>query len=131
MSSPREKRRLKAVALSGLVLPGAGQLHLGAPVRGILLIAATVALLALFAVRWLDAILDAAAAAPPGFDPARAWELAWDVAGRHRDRLVTVVLGLLVVWAVGVADAWYAPGVAMPEATGDTEGRSQPGRNAS
>jgi len=123
MSSSWEKRRLRAVALSGLVLPGAGQLHLGAWLRGLLLIAATLGLLALFVVRSLDAVLDAATAAPAGFDLAEAWRLAWEIVDRHRAGLVPVVLGLLLVWAVAIADAWLARGVAKPGASGDTVGR--------
>jgi len=131
MSPPADKRRLKAVALSGLVLPGAGQLHTGAWVRGALLIAATLALLALFIVRSLDVVFDAVSASPPELDLVRAWGTVWDVVDRHRGGLVPVVVGLLLVWVAGIADAWYAVGVAKPGLSEDTEGRSQPGGGAS
>ena len=69
-------RRPPSALLAGLLsllLPGAGQLHRGAWVRGALLIAATLGLLALFVLRSVEVVLDAAASAPPRLDLAQAW----------------------------------------------------------
>jgi hypothetical protein len=118
-----EKRRLRAVALSGLVLPGAGQFHLGAWFRGLLLSAATLWLLGLFALRAVAAVLDATTSAPATFDLAESWRVTWQVVGRHGAAVSPIVLGLLLVWIVAIADAWLALGVAKPGGSGDTEAR--------
>jgi hypothetical protein len=117
-----EKRRLRAVALSGLVLPGAGQLHLGAWLRGLLLIGASLGLLALLARRAVDVVLDAATSTPAAFDLRESWRSTWAIVGRHSEGLAPIVWGLLLVWLVAIADAWLGFGVAKPETSGDTVG---------
>jgi len=114
---------MRAVALSGLVFPGAGQLHLGAWLRGLLLIGASIVLLALFVARSVGVVLDALAEPPVAFDLVESWRHAWAIAARHGPELAPVVWGLLLVWLVAIADAWLALGVAKPAASGDTEDR--------
>jgi len=122
-----ETRRLKAVALSALVLPGSGQLHLGARWRGYALIAATAWLLWRFARGVFDMAVDAASTAPVDFDLAEAWRHSWAVAERHEPVLAPVMLGLAAVWLFGIFDAWLARGIAKPEASGDTVQRPTSG----
>jgi hypothetical protein len=110
------------VALSGLVLPGAGQIHLGAWVRGLALAGATLGLLVVFVMRSLDAVFEAVSA-PPSASFAEAWSLAWGILARQREAVAPVVLLLFLVWIVAIADAWLASGVAKPPASVDTEGR--------
>jgi len=97
-----------AVLLSGLVLPGLGQIYQGKLRRGIGLMVSTLACLGILLVRLASSVasladfrgrhlvsvgqvLDILRAAYQGIDPAVSW----------------LLIALLCLWAISVADAWF------------------------
>jgi len=102
------KRAFIAVLLSGLVLPGLGQLYTGRLRRGGLLIAAmSLLVMALLAAFFLS-LNRAAAALSDQLPPAgeRLSLLAKTLASQNQTGLIIVLGLMLACWIFGVIDAW-------------------------
>jgi len=97
------------VALSGLVFPGAGQIHLGARARGGAFALATLAALGVLLARLFDVVL-ARVPETPVLDPVEAWRLSWSIMEEARGELTSLTLLILGIWAVSVLDAWLGSG---------------------
>lgn len=105
----RHGRRLRAAALSGLVFPGAGQVYLGARLRGVALGVATLGALALLVER-LFAVVVSRLPEGPVVEVGEAWHLAWRIVEEARGEVDSPVLLVAGLWAVSVADAWLGSG---------------------
>jgi len=97
-SRRRASPRTRAVLLSALVWPGAGQMYKGERVKGLCLIGVSGLLAVALAVTLALFLANGIVA---GFDP--------DVVKTVVPRAVGLVGGLVLVWIVAVADAWRGP----------------------
>jgi diadenosine tetraphosphate (Ap4A) HIT family hydrolase len=92
--------------LSGLVFPGMGQLKNRRYAKAALFAAASVAVLARFAIRvWVEA-LDVLLNAPGQLDLGSTVALAEAIRDKNAAEFGALTLLLLVVWAASVFDAW-------------------------
>lgn len=102
--------RLKAVLLSGLVCPGAGQVYLRRYAVGALLVIVTLFLLACVAyVTWMSA-LDVFLTTPPDEILGDLLGAAHRIMEKDRGFFDRAGMGLLVAWAYGILDAFIAGG---------------------
>ena len=99
-------RKTTAVLLSGLVCPGAGQIYRGAYVKGACLVAGTAGLLGAIAYKAWGAALDIAFTIPPGRIADNILPAARSVLESDRGFYDACGTALLLVWAIGVIDAY-------------------------
>ncbi len=107
-----------ALILSGLVCPGAGQIYNRQTLKGLGLIAATVASIGVLIVKVTQETLHLLTTDPSLADPALAFALAHRIQAENVGFLLLVLGGLLAIWAIGIWDAWR---VASSRAAQDAE----------
>ncbi len=108
-------RRLAAAALSGLVLPGAGQVYNGQRLKGALLAGATLVILAAALYITWDAAVGILLGMPPGQSVRDIYGLARVVFDVNRVLYLKALAGLLAIWVYGVVDAYICAGGACPK----------------
>jgi diadenosine tetraphosphate (Ap4A) HIT family hydrolase len=99
-------RRVRPVLLSGLVWPGLGQLASGHLVKGLLIVAGTLAAFALLIVRVADEALRRLPTDPADFDLGRIFEMATAIRQDNAAFFTGITAALVGLWAFAVADAW-------------------------
>jgi TM2 domain-containing membrane protein YozV len=102
------KKKTTAIILSGLVFPGAGQIYLRRYVRGAALIAAALAVVGAVVYKTLVLSLDLVLTIPQEEMAGGLMPLATKVLESARGFYNACAVGLLVVWAAGVIDAYIA-----------------------
>ena len=104
------RHKLIPAALSGLVLPGAGQIYNGERVKGAVLIAATLAILgAALYVTW-DAAVGIIFSPGPGQAAPDIYGLLHSVVRINRVFYLRALLGLLAIWVYSIVDAYLKAG---------------------
>lgn len=98
----------RAVVLSALVWPGAGQLTQKRYGPGLALVAATLALVVALLVRVARETLDRIPTDPSALDPLLAFGLAAEIQRANAGFFAWITAGLVLLWVVGIADAWRA-----------------------
>ncbi len=105
--APPPRRPSRAVLLSLLVFPGAGQLALRRPWRALAFAGATFLLLAAVVRRVMSETARLLPADPDVLlDPSLPLRLAVDVHRANASFFLLATLGVIVVWAASVLDAW-------------------------
>jgi diadenosine tetraphosphate (Ap4A) HIT family hydrolase len=104
--APARSRPLRAALLSGLVCPGAGQIHNRDYLKGILLIGAT-----LIAALWLLArlttqVLRGLPEDRATFDPLSVFALVEDIQRQNAGFFLGCTLVLTALWVYGIVDAY-------------------------
>jgi hypothetical protein len=92
--------------LSGLVLPGLGQLVSGQPIRGLVFIGVTLAGLVVLVRRVARETLARLPEDPTTLDPLFPLQLAHEIQRDNAGFLLGITVLLVGVWAASVADAW-------------------------
>jgi hypothetical protein len=108
-SEDGRRRRIRAATLSGLVFPGAGQVYLGARLRGGAFVLTTLLAIAMLLARLFDVVL-ARVPETPVLDPVEAWRLSWSIVQETQGQLTSLTLLIVGIWAASVLDAWLGSG---------------------
>jgi hypothetical protein len=109
-STAGKKRRSpwRSVLLSGLVLPGLGQLLTGHPVRGLAFAGATVAALVVLVRKVARETLARLPEDPTTIDPLLPFRLAHEIHTENAAFFFWLTVALVVVWAGSMLDAWHS-----------------------
>lgn len=98
----------RAVLLSGLVCPGAGQLVQRRYAPGLALVLASVGLAAALLVKVAREALVRIPADPAALGPLFVFDLAAEIQRANAGFFTATTLGLVLLWLIGIADAWRA-----------------------
>ncbi len=105
----RPRGAITAVLLSGLVLPGLGQLYQGRLKRGMAMMVSTLVCLGILLVRVASCVADLLEVlgeqALSAAGALKAIELLYRGVGPSASRLL---IALLLLWVISVADAWFS-----------------------
>ena len=107
---PREGKKRspwRSVLLSGLVLPGLGQLMTGHPLRGLAFVAATMVALVVLVRRVARETLARLPEDPTTIDPLLPFRLAREIHVDNASFFFWVTAALVVAWAGSILDAWH------------------------
>jgi diadenosine tetraphosphate (Ap4A) HIT family hydrolase len=100
--------RWRAVVLSAAVCPGVGQLAQKRLVPGLLLVVATLGLAGALVLRVAQEASARMPADPTVLGPFFAFDLAAEIQRANAAFFTKVTWGLVLVWVVGIVDAWLA-----------------------
>ena len=104
------KRRAIAALLSGLACPGAGQIYNRQYIKGGILVAATLAMVAVLFFKVWGAMLDAVASVPPDELLSDVFGLAHRIVEGQGDFYGGLGWAFFAVWLYGVVDAYVMGG---------------------
>jgi hypothetical protein len=109
VSAPPRRRdpRLRAALLSGLVLPGLGQLANGHPWRALAFSSGTVAALAVLLRRVVHETLARMPRDPLDFDAGLPFRLVVEIHRANARFFFWITVVVLALWIGSVVDAWY------------------------
>ena len=96
----------RAVLLSAVVGPGAGQFANRERRKGAAFLLGTLAAFAVLLFRLARAVFESI---PPDLDPmdiGRTWALSWEIQRRYADQLTVPLILILVLWAASTVDAY-------------------------
>ena len=99
-------RKATAAALSGLVCPGAGQIYNKEYLKGGVLVAASLGLVAALLYELWDAMVKTVLSMPPEEVRGDVFGIAHRLVQENRATLSSILWALLAVWAYAVADAY-------------------------
>ncbi len=99
-------RPLRAALLSGLVFPGAGQIHNREYGKGVLLIGATLIAAGWLIVRLVKEVLRGLPEDMATFDPLSVWAQVEDIQRRSAGFFLGITLALTALWVYGIVDAY-------------------------
>ena len=103
----RPRSRWRSLLLSGLVLPGLGQLVSGYPGRGLVFAGGTLVGLVVLVRRVVQETLARLPEDPTNIDPLLPLRLAYEI---HRDNawfFFWLTAALLGLWVASILDAWH------------------------
>jgi hypothetical protein len=106
--APPRPRSWRPVLLSGLVLPGLGQLVSGHPTKGCVFALGSLAVIVALVRRVARETLVRLPTDPTEIDPLLPFRLAHEI---HRDNasfFLWITLALVVLWAASIVDAWLS-----------------------
>jgi hypothetical protein len=103
--SPRQ-RAWRAVLLSGVVCPGAGQFYNRHWWKGMLMIAAVLAILGILVFQIAQEVVRRVIEDPSLIGPLGVLTLTNDIERQNGGLFLGLTLALLVVWGVSIWDAW-------------------------
>jgi hypothetical protein len=116
------------VLLSGLVLPGLGQLVTGHPWRALFFSASSVALIAAVVARVLRETRRLMPADPEALlDPMLPFRLAAEIQRANASFFFWVTLGIVALWVGSMLDAYLATNSVGPRPKGFDQRRHPPG----
>jgi diadenosine tetraphosphate (Ap4A) HIT family hydrolase len=98
----------RAVLLSATVCPGVGQITQRRYVPGLALLGSSLALVAVLLVRVVREAVDRMPTDPVGLDPLFAFGLAAEIRQANASFFGWISAGLVLLWGIGIADAWLA-----------------------
>lgn len=104
-----KKSVIVAVALSGLVCPGAGQIYYRRYIRGAALVAASLGVVAAVFYITLTAMQDIIVTAPPGEALSDVSGVARMVMAQNSQFFTTLTYIFTALWVYGIIDAIVAP----------------------
>jgi diadenosine tetraphosphate (Ap4A) HIT family hydrolase len=98
----------RAVLLSAAVCPGVGQLAQKRYVPGLAMLGATLALVIVLLAKVVREAIDRMPTDPVGLDPLFAFGLAGEIQRANAGFFAWITAGLVLLWVIGIADAWLA-----------------------
>ncbi len=104
--APARSRPLRAALLSGLVWPGAGQIHNRDYRKGLLLIGATLITALWLLARLLTEVLRGLPEDMTTFDPLSVFALVEEIRRRNAGSFIGFTLVLAALWLYGIVDAF-------------------------
>jgi hypothetical protein len=107
-SASTADRRWRPVLLSGLVLPGLGQLATGQWLKGLVLAGASLVAAVLLIVRVSGEALRRMPTDPLDFDVGTVFDMAAAIRHDNASFFSGITLLLVALWVVAVVDAWLA-----------------------
>ncbi len=96
----------RAVLLSVLVGPGAGQFANHERLKGAGFVLGTLGAFAVLLVRLVRAVLESIPTDLDPLDLGRTWALSWEIQRRYADQLTVPLILILVLWAASTVDAY-------------------------
>ena len=106
ITAHRGRSPWRSPLLSGLVLPGLGQLVSGQPIRGLVFAGVTLAALVVLVRRVAQETMARLPEDPTTLDPMFPLQLAHEIQRDNAGFFLGITALLVVVWAASIVDAW-------------------------